>query len=44
LAVLIAVLVSLCGCRNVRLFGQFGSFEYRDTYATLDEGIEAYHQ
>jgi hypothetical protein len=44
LAVPIAVLISLFFYLNVRLFGQFGSFEYRDTYATLDEVIEAYHQ
>jgi hypothetical protein len=38
------MLISLCDCRNVRLFGPFGSFAYRDIYATLDEGIEACHR
>lgn len=37
-----AVLLSLLFFIAVRLGGQFGSFEYRDRYATLDEVIAAY--
>ena len=40
----IAVVISLLFYVSVRLFGQCGSFQYRDSYATLEEVIEAYRR
>ena len=37
-----AVLISLVFYLAVRLGGQFGSFEYRDGYASLEEVLAAY--
>ncbi len=39
---LMAILISLVFYLAVRVGGQFGSFEYRDTYPTLQEVLNTY--
>jgi len=38
----VAIILSFAFYIAVRIGGQFGSFDYRDTYATLDDIIAAY--
>ena len=40
--VLVALLISVVFYVAVRIFGQFGSFKYRDYYTTLREILNAY--
>ena len=42
LAAPLAILLSIFFYVMVRVFGQFGSFEYRERYATLEEIISTY--